>query len=203
MFDHSGKIWITEHFVNKIAEFDPTTGTFVGEIATPATNSNPYGITVDENNTIWFTENNSAVALIGAYNTTTNQLVEYKIRTGSTSNLTPHLITVAPDGNIWSTEGFAGRIGELNTTGNTVTEYAYPQTCKGCGTHASGISVDSNGLIWFDDSLQNTFGSFPDTALAPLICTMPLHPALILMMVCEWIVQIGSGSMKSMRRSWQ
>ncbi len=32
-----------------------------------------------------------------------------------------------------------------------------------CGTHASGISVDSNGLIWFDDSLQNTFGSFPDS----------------------------------------
>lgn len=163
VFDHSGKIWITEHFVNKIAEFDPTIGTFVGEFATPATNSNPYGITVDSSNTIWFTENNSAVALIGAYNTTTNQLVEYKIRTGSTSNLTPHLITVAPDGNIWWTEGFAGMIGELKTATNAVTEYAYPQTCKGCGTHASGISVDSNGLIWFDDSLQNTFGSFPDT----------------------------------------
>src|SRR6266487_3009894 len=176
VFDHngngSGKLWITEHFVNKIAEFDPNApnpnsstglGAFVGEVQTPATNSNPYGITVDASYNIWFTENNSAVALIGEI-TTTGQLVEYKIRSGSTSNLTPHMITVAPDGNIWWTEGFAGEIGELNTTNNnTVKEYPYPQTCKGCGTHASGISVDINGLIWFDDSLQNTFGSFPDT----------------------------------------
>jgi streptogramin lyase len=173
VFDHNGKLWITEHYVNKIAEFDPNApnpnsynglGAFVGEVQTPATNSQPYGITVDANNNIWFTENNSAVALIGEY-TATGQLQEYKIRTGSTTNLTPHLITVAPDGNIWWTEGFAGMIGELKIgsgTNNGVTEYAYPQTCKGCGTHASGISVDSiNQLIWFDDSLQNTFGSFP------------------------------------------
>jgi streptogramin lyase len=168
VFDHSGKIWITEHFVNKIAEFDPTTGTFVGEYATPATNSDPYGITVDASNNIWFTENNSSVALIGEI-TATGQLFEYKIRTGSTTNLTPHMITVDPAGNIWWTEGFAGMIGELNTsqaipgTNSGVKEYAYPQLCRGCGTHASGIGVDSNGLIWFDDSVQNTFGSFPDT----------------------------------------
>src|SRR6266568_1032510 len=161
-FDAPGNIWITEHFVNKIAEFNPTTQQFV-EYATPATNSQPYGIAVDASNNIWFTENNSAVALIGEI-TATGQLAEYKIRSGSTTNLTPHLITVDPTGNIWWTEGFAGMIGELNTsTNNTVKEYAYPQTCKGCSTHSSGISVDSNGLIWFDDSLQNTFGSFSDT----------------------------------------
>jgi streptogramin lyase len=173
VFDHTGKLWITEHFINQIAEFDPTAnngaGGFVQQVATPATNSQPYGITVDANNNLWFTENNSSVALIGEYVAATGLLQEYKIRTGSTTNLTPHMITVAPDGNIWWTEGFAGEIGELNITlakagtNNGVSEYAYPQLCKGCGTHASGISVDSNGLIWFDDSLQNTFGSFPDT----------------------------------------
>jgi streptogramin lyase len=173
VFDHTGKLWITEHFINQIAEFDPTAnngaGAFVQQVATPATNSNPYGITVDTNNNLWFTENNSAVALIGEYVAATGQLQEYKIRTGSTTNLTPHLITVAPDGNIWWTEGFVGKIGELNTTlatpgtNNGVSEYAYPQLCRGCSTHASGISVDSHGLIWFDDSLQNSFGSFPES----------------------------------------
>ncbi len=168
VFDHSGKLWITEHYVNKIAEFDPSTDQFLQEVSTPATNSQPYGITVDASNDIWFTENNSSVALIGEY-TVAGVLQEYKIRTGSTTSLTPHLITVAPDGNIWWTEEFAGMIGELKMaaatpgTNNGVTEYAYPQPCNGCGTHASGISVDSNGLIWFDDSLQNSFGSFPDT----------------------------------------
>jgi len=172
VFDHTGKLWITEHFVNRIAEFDPTAntgaGAFLLEVATPASNSQPYGITFDANNNLWFTENNSSVALIGEY-TATGQLQEYKIRTGSTTNLTPHMITVAPGGNIWWTEGFAGEIGELKIgsasagTNNGVTEYPYPQLCKGCGTHASGISVDSTGLIWFDDALQNTFGSFPAT----------------------------------------
>lgn len=169
VFDHYGKLWITEHFVNKIAEFDPTSDTFVGEYATPATNSQPYGIIVDASNNIWFTENNSSVALIGEY-AATGQLLEYKIRNGSTTNLTPHMITVDPiTSNIWWTEGFAGEIGELQVnmatpgTNNGVSEYAYPQLCKGCGTHASGISVDGSGLIWFDDALQNTFGSFPAT----------------------------------------
>ena len=174
VFDHNGELWITEHYVNKIAEFDPTAnngaGAFLQEVPTPATNSQPYGITVDANNNIWFTENNSSVALIGEY-TTANQLLEYKIRTGSTTSLTPHMITVAPNGNIWWTEGFVGMIGELNIKGAVpgtnagVTEYTYPRLCNGCGTHASGISVDGSGLVWFDDSLQNTFGSFPDTGI--------------------------------------
>ncbi len=166
--DHNGKLWITEHYVNKVAEFDPTTDTFVHEYPTAASNSQPYGITVDATNNIWFTENNSSVAKIAEV-TSAGVLQEYPIRNTSNSSLTPHLITVDPNGNIWWTEGFVGMIGELKVasavpgTNTGVTEYTYPQLCKGCGTHTSGISVDSNGLIWFDDSLQNTFGSFPDT----------------------------------------
>ena len=166
--DHNGKIWFTEHFTNKIGEFDPTTHTFK-EIATPAGNSQPYGIVVDSSNNVWFTENNSSVAMIGEY-TAGGVLNEYKIRNTSAGGLTPHLITVDHSGNIWWSEGWVGMIGELNVklaqpgTNHGVTEYAYPATCGSCGgTHTSGISVDSNGLVWFDDALQSTFGSFPDT----------------------------------------
>src|SRR6266446_6269637 len=159
--DSNGTIWFTEHYVNQIASFDPNSQTF-HEIATPASNSNPYGITVDASNNIWFTENTDSVALIGEY---TNQgvLNEYKIRntpTGGTG-LTPHLITIDPNGNIWWSEGWVGAIAMLNLaaaqpgTNNGVTEYPYG------GSHTSGISADKQGLIWLDDSLQNTFGSFP------------------------------------------
>lgn len=164
--DHNGMIWFTEHYGHKIGRFNPSTHTFL-QIATPSTVSNPYGITVDANNNIWFTENNSAVALIAEY-TTGGKLQEYKIRSNPPSGLTPHLITVDPNGNIWWTEGFVGEIGELIVsqavpgTNNGVTEYAYQQVCS-CGEHTSGISFDSNGLIWFDDSLQNIFGSFPES----------------------------------------
>jgi streptogramin lyase len=163
--DHNGMIWFTEHYGNKIGRFNPSNHTFM-EIATPASNSQPYGITVDKSNNVWFTENSSAVALIGEY-TSGGQLREYKIRTGSTSNLTPHLITVDPNGNIWWSEGWSTAIGELVVskaspgTNNGVTEYTYKTTCSNCGSHTSGISVDGYGQIWFDDSLQSIFGSFP------------------------------------------
>ena len=166
--DHNGKIWFTEHYTNKIGEFNPSTQTMT-EISTPASNSQPYGIVVDASNNIWFTENNSTVALIGEY-TTGGTLNEYKIRNNPPSGLTPHLISVDPNGNIWWTEGWVGMIGKLNIaqaapgTNNGVTEYAYPATCTTCGgTHTSGIGIDSYGQIWFDDSLQGIFGSFPDT----------------------------------------
>jgi streptogramin lyase len=167
VFDHNGKLWITEHYANKVAEFDPTTDTFVKEYSTAASNSEPYGITVDAANNIWFTENNSSVAKIAEI-TAAGGVQEYPIRNTSSSSLTPHLITVDPNGNIWWTEGFAGMIGELKVasavpgTNTGITEYAYQHLCNGCSTHTSGISVDSNGFIWFDDSLQNTFGSFSD-----------------------------------------
>ena len=168
--DHNGKIWFTEHYTNKIGRFDPATHTFM-EVATPASNSQPYGITVDASNNVWFAENNSSVALIGEY-TSGGQLQEYKILNTPSSGLTPHMITVDPNGNIWWTEGWTGMIGKLNIsqavpgTNNGVTEYAYAPTppCTTCGgEHTSGISFDSNGLIWFDDSLQDIFGSFPDS----------------------------------------
>ncbi len=165
--DHNGKIWFTEHYVNKIGSFDPSTQHFQ-EISTPSTISDPYGITVDATNNIWFTENPDAVALIAEY-TTGGVLKEYKIRNTATSGtgLTPHLITIDGSGNPWWSEGFASAIGTLNLaaaqpgTNSGVTEYHYTPACGGCGSHTSGIAFDHKSLMWLDDSLQNTFGSFP------------------------------------------
>ena len=165
--DHTGKIWFTEHYVNQIGSFDPVSHTF-HEVATPATNSNPYGIAVDASNNVWFTENTDAVALIGEY-TTAGTLKEYKIRNTQTAGtgLTPHMITIAPNSSVWWSEGFVSAIGTLNPataqpgTNNGVTEYSYSPSCSSCGSHTSGISADKQGNIWLDDSLQNTFGSFP------------------------------------------
>lgn len=163
--DSKDRVWFTEHYGYKIGMFDPTKQTFK-EIATPSQSSVPYGIVVDTKNNVWFTENSDTVALIGEY-TAAGVLKEYKIRTTSTSGLTPHLITVDPKGNIWWSEGWVGMIGKLKValakpgTNAGVSEYSYQQLCSGCGTHTSGISAHRYGNIWFDDSLQSTFGSFP------------------------------------------
>ena len=166
--DSSGNIWFTEHYVNKIGSFNPATQTFK-EISTPATNSYPYGITIDHSGNVWFTENNDAVALIAEYTASAvlPKLNEYKIRNTNTAGtgLTPHLIIIGPNGNPWWSEGWVSGIGTLNLsaatpgTNNGVTEYFYTPSCSSCGSHTSGISADTLGSIWVDDSLQNTFGS--------------------------------------------
>src|SRR5579875_257217 len=164
--DHSGNIWFTEHYTDKIGKFNPSTQT-MQEFTTPTANSLPYGIVVDASNNVWFTENNSAVAQIGEYSG--GSIKEYKVQSNPPGGLTPHLIAVDPHGNIWWTEGWVGMIGELKVaqaapgTSNGVTQYDYPVSCSSCGTHTSGIGVDSNGLVWFDDSLQSIIGSFPDS----------------------------------------
>jgi len=165
--DQNGMIWFTEHYTNQIGRFDPASQTFM-EVATPSSNSLPYGIVVDASNNVWFAENNSSVARIGEY-TSGGKMYEYKIRNGSSGGLTPHSITVDSNNNIWWTEGWTGMIGELNVslavpgTNNGVQEYSYPKSCGSCSTHSSGISTDRFGQIWFDDSQQNIYGSFPDS----------------------------------------
>ena len=174
-FDQAGNLWFTELTGNNIGEFNSTTSQFA-ETPTPTPNSNPYGIVGPDPNTgsIWFTENNSAVSQIGRFTPplsgtlSTNSIDEYLTKTRS--NATPHLITFDTRGNVWWTEGFDGMIGSLvisqavNGTANGVTEYPVPQPqCvpgANCGTHLSGIGVDSAGTVWFDDSLSSRIGAY-------------------------------------------
>ena len=127
----------------------------------------PYGISVDPNGTVWFTENSDSVAQIGEI-TPKGTILDYKVRNtlAPFNGLTPHLITEDQHGNPWWSEGFAGGVGTLNLsqaqpgTNNGVTEYRY-SNCGYCGFHTSGI-VYHNGRIWFDDSISNQFGFIPE-----------------------------------------
>src|SRR6266849_5857864 len=172
-FDKSGNLWFTEFSANKIGKFNPATHTF-NETPTPTPGSRPYGIAGPDPATgsIWFTENKPAVHRIGKFTPGANgingSIQEYLTNSSSAyGGNTPHLITFDNHGNIWWSEGFAGRIGKLvisqatNGTIQGVSEYNVPQPCaNGCGTHISGIAVDSNGTVWFDDSLSSRYGSF-------------------------------------------
>ena len=160
--DSKGTIWFTEHYINQIGSFNPTTHTF-HEIATATTNSQPYGITVDASDNVWFTENNPSVPAVAEYPASGSGLKEFPM-TPNGNSLTPHLITVDTNGNLWWSEGWVGAIGELKValakpgTGNGINHYNYHLS----NTHTSGISVDSYGKIWFDDSIHSIYGSFPE-----------------------------------------
>jgi virginiamycin B lyase len=123
--------------------------------------------------------------------TTTGQITitEYTFSTAS-SPPTAHLITTDSKGNVWFSEGFAGSIGKYNVTTKTFKTYnvsaglcptptpgTSPTPCTAT-PHISGIAVDSNGRVWFDDSQSNLVGFYnPSTGLVKtLALTSTSHP---------------------------
>ncbi len=180
VLDKLGNIWFTEHNGNKIGFFNTTTHAVV-ETAVPTANSNPHGITMDRNGNIWFTEN--GVAKIGSFTPSANgaiTIAEYAV-----TQVGPHLIAADPNtGVIWYSEGFTGQVGNFNPNDNTHFDFSVslnlcppaspgttPPPCP--GTHISGIAVDNNGLVWFDDSLSNRVGFLnPAGCAAPQNCTV-------------------------------
>jgi streptogramin lyase len=175
-FDQYGHLWFTEPSAGQIGEFDPTTRTF-NEYPTPTSQSLPYGIAGPDPTThsIWFTENSRSIHRIGritpkADGTINGQIQEYLTNSSSSNGITPHLITFDNNGNIWWSEGYDRSIGRLvisqavKGTNDGITEYVVPApACPvpgSCGSHISGIAVDSKGTVWFDDSLSSRYGSF-------------------------------------------
>ncbi len=174
LFDQYGHLWFTEPGISAIGEFNPATSQF-NSFATPTTHGDPYGLAGPDPTTgsLWFTENNNAVHRIGriipdAQGGTDSPVLEYLAP--ATNNNTPHLITFDHSGHIWWTEGWAGKLGELviqqavSGTSRGISEYQVPAPAcppgNGCGVHISGISTDSYGTVWFDDSLSSRIGSY-------------------------------------------
>ncbi|MBV9708477.1 MAG: hypothetical protein JO125_13820 [Chloroflexi bacterium] len=188
----NNNLWFTEINASKIGFFNTTTHTFA-ETAIPTANSGPYGITVAPSGQIWFTENMltttnlSGPGKIGVFTPSANgtgvTIVEH-----ATTHPHPHLITSDSKGNIFFSEGFSGNIGEYTTAGQdiefNVSLNICPQTpgattqpvCS--GVHISGIAVDSNDNVVFDDSLSSRVGVLNpnDQAYAVVAVAAGAHP---------------------------
>ena len=190
--DANGNIWFTEYSVGKIGFIDPTIGLLsLVETAIPAgASSNPYGITKASDGTIWFTENAlsnvTTTGIIGSFTPTSNgTLAVGAITEHAVANVPkPHLITTDTQGNVWYSGGFAGVIGRFNsgTSTNTVFDVSLNACPTGspqsCGVHISGIAVDSQGRVWFDDSLSDRIGYLNSTTaqFTAIKLTAGAHP---------------------------
>jgi streptogramin lyase len=163
LFDRNGNLWFTEYNSSSIGFMNPKTHKIV-ETAAPTAGAEPYGITLDPKGNVWFAENAKGIAQIGTFTPTTNGNISIKeFPIDSTLLSQPHLITAAPNGHIWASEGFLGNITDFDPATDTVTHYKVASQCRNppdnC-THISGIAADKNGNIWFTDSLNATVGYF-------------------------------------------
>ena len=70
-----------------------------------------------------------------------------------TPDAAPHGITTGPDGALWFTEQFAGKIGRITTAG-AITEFTVPTP----GSYPAAIVTGSDGALWFVEHYTNKIG---------------------------------------------
>ena len=92
---------------------------------------------------MWFVE--GYVSKIGRI-TPEGVITEYPVPTGDD----PEGITVGPDGNLWFTDFFGGKIGVISTSGQVLHEYKVPPLSgPGDTNELWGITVGSDNNMYF------------------------------------------------------
>ncbi len=73
----------------------------------------------------------------------------------------PTEITLGPDGNLWFTEGGAGKIAEINSSTDAISEFTVDTS--GSAEAVYGITTGPDGNLWFTDSGTNSIGMINPT----------------------------------------
>ena len=141
--DSSGNLWFTLMNSSSLAELNPSNGLMHQyRIPTGADNgTTSWGLVIDNSRElVWFTE--QATNSVWSFNMRTHHFTRYLLKTQFGF---PFGIALDNQGNIWFTEFFGNKIGEITASGN-MTEIAIPRQGY---TEPSGITVGPLGRIWF------------------------------------------------------
>ena len=121
----------------------------------PTAASGVYGVAVDTNGKVWFTENYTNK--IARFDPTNNNFTEWTVTTPNSHphNLFVKLVTTSNGSvtQIFFTEFASSKIARFDTSTNTLTEWALPT-----GSNPAGIYVDDNNDIWFAESGRDVIG---------------------------------------------
>ena len=143
--DASGSVWFILENESKLAELFPSNQT-VHEYQMPGASKTAavtWGMTIESSkNLVWFTEDISNS--IWSFNMETHHFTKYLI---PMANSFPFGITVDQQGNVWFTELFGNKLGEIAANTNVVSEVKIPITTP-YGSEPSGITVDDEDKVW-------------------------------------------------------
>lgn len=115
-----------------------------------------WGVAVDNSrNLVWFADYNSDA--IWSFNETSYAFKEYPITTNPFAF--PFQVAIDSNHNVWFTEEYAGKIGEVLASNGTIVEYPVPPALAASGG-PTGLTISPNGTIWFTDPVANSIASF-------------------------------------------
>jgi virginiamycin B lyase len=104
----AGNLWWTETGGNRIVSFAPSTLTFGTTVTAPTANSAPFGVTIEGNQAVWFTE--QAANKLARWHRLFTPPVEFPL---PTPNSAPTAIVIDGAGCAWYTAPATNRIGRL------------------------------------------------------------------------------------------
>ena len=152
-FDSDGNYWVTlmegEH--SGVVKLDPRTGKLT-KFDVPTKYCYCYGLTVDKQDNVWFTQHHANK--IGKIAARTGKLTEYTI---PTKVALPRRIKADSKGRLWFTaSGYPGQISMLDPATGEFTEYPHEIT----NGYPYIINIDQHYKIWFNSVEGNMVGKF-------------------------------------------
>jgi virginiamycin B lyase len=152
-----GGLWFTETGPAEMSEPTPVTnnvariatdGTPPVEFALPTTDSDPAGITLGPDGSLWFTE-----TIANDVRRITAQGVISAPFPVPTVNGMPTSIVTGPDGNLWFAETAQNKIAMMTPAG-VITEFTLPTANSG----PADLVVGNDGKLWFTEGLTGKIG---------------------------------------------
>ena len=145
--DLDGNVWSTG---GPLAKFDPKTEKFTNYAEVPSA----YGVTVDKENTVWFS--NMGDGYIGKVDAKTGKITKY---TPPSANAGPRRMKVDSKGMVWFGEYRAGQIARFDPKTETFKEFPLP----GPSPTPYGLDVDQRGHVWYSSMDMDIIGQLnPD-----------------------------------------
>jgi virginiamycin B lyase len=142
VFGPDGGLWFTAQDSNLIGRVDVTTGK-ISEFSVPTQNAHPYGIVSANDGALWFCELTGGK--LGRVDPKTGVITEFA---PPNSEMHPRRL-VALNGAIYFTDFGGGRLGRLTLADKKFQLWDSP---SGNGSEPYGITVDSTGKIWYEES---------------------------------------------------
>jgi virginiamycin B lyase len=142
VFGPDGALWFTAQDSNLIGRLDMTTGK-ITEFSVPTQDAHPYGIVAADDGALWFCELTGGK--LGRVDPKTGVIAEFA---PPNSDMHPRRL-VALKGAIYFTDFGGGRLGRLTLADKKIQLWDSP---SGNGSEPYGITVDSTGKIWYEES---------------------------------------------------
>jgi virginiamycin B lyase len=141
--DHGGTVWFTLQAANMIGRIDPHSGE-VKLVASPTSNSRPYGIKINSTGVPVFVEFGSNK--IATVDPASMAIREYSLPNPASR---PRRLVLAPNDVVWYTDFSRGYLGRLDLASGAHKEWPSP---SGPQSRPYGMAL-AKGAIWYSESL--------------------------------------------------